>query len=559
MEGQRSIGAILALAVGLTLVWPGRAGARVSEDEAVRAASCATLLTGTSGTPKDFLPPEAPTSLTPLLNDQATSEPTDDEAARLPERVDLRASTASFNERYEFALLDGSIFVRERESGDPWLKLHLPACFAGRLAALSADDEQLIAVDEDRAVYTMDYALGDVWTFNWTARWGPYFWANVGIELPEDTVTWSKSNLTAAADGGWVDEAGNFNESGGVTTVYLLREDRQRITFLDPWLPIDYSYEMCGPQRGTLRIAELSASGSVTFVAGFDGSLWTRLYDFDTSGSNAIFHTGSYEDQRGREDHVIQLPASPWVRQPEPPGLYTDVISIEKRRQADKTNMVRLLRIEGALEGETGYWEKDWRDEDWAFVPTGRELTGTPLPHADEPSHGPAEDLRFTGTVGDVEVEVPDFNPYCNEATLVLRAGNDQLHLTLHTVDGLRQEQRARGLDDEAHEYYGVIEVPAEILSDLDGLPPALRSFVEDELQSEQWPGFAVSAFRDRLLFGADSEQPCHVLWRDTSTPDLYGHEPPPETIRPRLPLDPGAEMASWTASWDYDRTRRRC
>jgi hypothetical protein len=548
---------LVAVAIGAGF-FPAWATAQSLEDP-TREASCAALLAGTASTPKDQLPPRAPDALTPTLNDQAATPAAEDHAARLPERVDLRTSTESFNARYDFALLDGQIFVRERGSAEAWLRLNLPACFAGRVTAISADDEELIAVDPERSVYTMDYALGDVWTFNWTARWGPHFWANVGIELPADTAAWTLSNLTAKADGGWVDEAGNFNSSGGVTTVFVLREDRQRITYLDPWLPIDYSYEMCGPQRGTLRLSGISASGSTTFVAGMNGSLWTRLYDFDTSGANSIFVDYSYEDQRGLSDHRVQLPASPWVEHDPPPGRYTDLVSIEKIFREDKTDMTRRLRVEGAQDGATGFWEKDWRDDEWTFVPTGRELLGNPLPRAGQQTHGPAEDFRFTGTIGNTEVSVPNFNPYCGDSDLIVRSGTEELTLTLHSVDGLRQEQRARGLDDTAHEYYGVIEVPPSVLENLDDLDPELRAFVQNELGGMRYAPFAVSAFSDRIRLGSKIEVPCYELIRSGGIDDTYPHEPYPDTVKPRPPLDLGADLAAYSAAWDYGRTRWRC
>ena len=109
--------------------------------------------------------------------------------------------------------------------------------------------------------------------------------------------------------------------SGKVSHIWSLRDGRPAADVQDPWLPLDQSYEMCGPQRGRFKAVNLSASGSFVFVIGPHGDLFTRLYDFDLSGHDAVFFHYSYEDQRGKGDGApIQLPAAPWVRQPKIPA-----------------------------------------------------------------------------------------------------------------------------------------------------------------------------------------------------------------------------------------------
>ncbi len=139
--------------------------------------------------------------------------------------------------------------------------------------------------------------------------------------------------------------------------IWGLRSGGQRLTFWDPWLPLDESYEMCGPHRGRFKAVNLSASGSFVFVVGRDGDLFTRLYDFDISGHDPVFFRYSYEDQRGKGDgSPIQLPAAPWVEQPKVPGAITSAISIHK---VGEGTIHRILRVEGTRDGQTGYWERD--------------------------------------------------------------------------------------------------------------------------------------------------------------------------------------------------------
>ena len=63
-------------------------------------------------------------------------------------------------------------------------QLPLPPCFDGRVASISLDDDEMIALDDARRIYTMDSALKDPASFNWTSRWGTPFWTGPGYALP---------------------------------------------------------------------------------------------------------------------------------------------------------------------------------------------------------------------------------------------------------------------------------------------------------------------------------------------------------------------------------------
>jgi hypothetical protein len=49
---------------------------------------------------------------------------------------------------------------------------------------------------------------------------------------------------------------------------------------------------------------------------------------------------------------------------------------------------------------------------------------------------------------------------YCSPAHLRVREGKRVQNLKLHTVGGLRQQARARGLEDPPREQYGAIQAP---------------------------------------------------------------------------------------------------
>jgi hypothetical protein len=433
-------------AVALIALFAGPALAQDPTDPVNEGAieqSCKSLQGGTAGLP-DHVPaesgaeppatwPEAPEGL-------------------LPAKVFLRTPSESFNRLYEFATRGGRIYVRTRDGDDPWRQLPLPLCFDGRVASISLDDDELIALDTSRRVYTMDNVLKDPTAFNWTNRWGTPFWTGPGYTLPA-TKAWSWSVISPLEDKNWTDPAGNRTAvgSGKVSHIWGLRRGGQRITFWDPWLPLDESYEMCGPHRGRFKAVNLSASGSFVFVIGRRGDMFTRMYDFDISGHDPVFFDYSYEDQRGKGDGApIQLPAARWVEQPKIPGRITSAISIHK---TGVDAIHRILRVEGKRHRKTGYWERDVADRrrnGWTFHRTGLPLIAKTLrnPHGDTSRRGlgRSEDRRY----GDLR----RFNVYCSPA----RIRHDGRTLLLHHVDGLRQQARGRGLDDVPRMQYGAVE-----------------------------------------------------------------------------------------------------
>ncbi|KAB2854275.1 MAG: hypothetical protein F9K43_29970, partial [Bauldia sp.] len=265
----------------------------------------------------------------------------------LPRRVHLRGRTATYNRLYEFTLADGELFARRRGSQERWRRVPLPDCLEGQLRGISADDDEMVGLDRDRNVFTMDNALKHPQLWNWSKRWGPPVWNGDGFALPANTKAWTWSVISPAEDETWTDPAGNRYPVGEykVSHVWGLRGGGRRLTFWDPWLPRDNSYEMCGPHESRFRSVNLSASGSRVFVIGRRGDMFTRLYDFDISGHDPVFFTYSYEDQRGNGDgSPIQLPAEPWTRQPKIDGRITSAISVEKR---GRDAVHATLRVEG--------------------------------------------------------------------------------------------------------------------------------------------------------------------------------------------------------------------
>jgi len=400
----------------------------------------------------------------------------DPKRVSLPSQVVFRSTTQTFNRRYQFALVNGRIWYKSNTAvthiKEPWAPLPSSTCFAGRVQGISVDDDELIAVDKDRWVYGMDGALKSPTFFNWSMRWGPPFWTGPGRKLPTGISTWSWSVVSQVEDKYFTDTAGNSHDVGfgKVSHIWTLGNGGQRLTYLDPWLASDESYEACGPHRGRFRAVNLSTSGSTIFIVGRHGDLFTRLYDFDIAGADSFFYDYSYDDQRGVNNPKIQLPSPPWVRQPKIRGTITSRISVHKMGEG---HVRRELRVEGKRSGRVGYWHKDVRASTWAFTATGGKLVGRVLdnPAADASARGlgPSEDRRYRGSVPGGVVTIPNFNTYCTPSAVeVALTGGPRIRLFLHTVDNIREFRRARGLDGKPRAFSGTLEVPPALRASRD-------------------------------------------------------------------------------------------
>lgn len=451
---------------------------------------CPALAGGTIGTTESAaMPGRDHDQGNPLKDGDPSTAP-----QGLPDQVVFRTDQQSFNRRYQFAVARGTIWYKSNTAvtgiHEPWAHLPVPACFEGKVAGISADDDELIAVDTDRWVYGLDGALRSPKYFNWSMRWGNPFWTGPGLKLPAGQWVWSV--VSQLEDVAWQDTAGNSHPvgAGKVSHIWVLNHDGQRLTYLDPWLPRDQSYEACGPQRGRFRSAALSASGSELFVVGRYGDLFTRLYDFDVAGADPLFYDYSYDDQRGVAKPKIQLPSPGWVQQPKIPGTITDLISVHK---AGAYYQHRILRVEGVRGGQVGYWHKDLADPAWQFTTTGGRLQGHLLanPQRDTSAVGlaPSEDRSYSGTVsgtaGGARITVADFNTYCTPAQVQVQLAHGQrFTLLLHTVDNIRQVKRARGLDAHPRMLNGTLEIP-----------PSVRQSPDAEVRA-----FAASLGRGRFV-----------------------------------------------------------
>ncbi len=457
----------------------------------------------------------------PELEDDLTNDtgpravPADDAPADLPDAVHLRGMTETYNRNYWFALHDGSLWFRPNlevtgvDGG--WGRVPTPECLDGRITQISADDDELVALDAERRIHQLDQVLADPALWNWSTRWGNPFWTGDGWNVPAGAA-WDWSVVSNKEDETWLDPAGNHHAigDGKVSHIWLLGEDRQTLTYLDPWLPRDLSYEACGPLRGRFVSEAMVSSGSTLMVVNAYGDIWTRVYDFDIAGADPVFFSYAYEDQRGVSNPRIQLPGAPWVAQPKVPGDITDRISIFKQGTGVTD---RTLRIEGRdAEGRTGYWEKPiglgtehpWINGEssqvdpiaegagtaWTFVPTGAPLRGRLLDN--RPDHalsaattGPSDDRRYRQADVDTSWSgtILDFNLYCTPSTLRVEVGDGSVFdLLLHVTDTIRQSPIHAGLADEPRGARLTVEVPPALWEARADQSPAVQQFLADEL-----------------------------------------------------------------------------
>lgn len=440
-------------------------------------------------------------------------------AVNLPTRVYLRGSKESYTATHYFAVREGRLFVKANEevtgTQEAWREMLVPRCLRGSVSEVSADGTVVLALNQARDIYSWDSANYAPGAAGWTRRWGAPFWTDMGEAIPADVRDWATSHTSGSSgDTSYIDSAGREQAIYGILTIYALRGDGLRITYLDPWLPSDESREVCGPERGTVPMAGLTGSGSTVMVVSRGGRIYTRLYEFDVSGGNAVFLDYSWQDQDGVAAPLMQLPAPDWIAHSTIPGRFTNRLSL---RKLPPDTRHRIMRVEGwDNSGHTGYWQKDIAERHWMFVRTDEAIQGSEMPLQDTAPYLP-EDSRYSGRIDGYAAEVLDFNPYCSPATLRIKISDKPLDLVLHSTDGLRQERRARGLDGNPHVYRSAVEVPKAIWNHLDKQPTAIRTFIATHFGDKRFLTGPLSATPGKLQIS----QPCWTLTRDSNVVDL--------------------------------------
>ena len=365
----------------------------------------------------------------------------------LPNRVILKTPQQTFTHKYDFMLIDGKIWVKSRISGGEfsnWDMLNghgLPAKSktaspykkVSKLKEISADGENLIAVDTNNIVYYTK-------TYNW--KWKDHFSVlpmTKQLKLPV-----GKRAFGISHRGNYMkyynDIDGNAHSvSAGVTTLYLLDKSGHTIFFADPWLPPKFSHIIDTPNQGTFIASNMAVSGSTIFLINAAGEMYTRLYDYDTSGQNPVLAYSYKREKRKSSSRkmVRSLPNESWRKQPNIDAKITNSITIF---QTGKGNSSFELRVEGQdPDGNTGYYTKAIYDDDWNFVPTNLPLTGKAINTnvAKSKLFCPAKVRSYSGVIKrgkfEVKATLEDFWPYSPPSMISFKIGKETFKAKLHT------------------------------------------------------------------------------------------------------------------------------
>lgn len=335
---------------------------------------------------------------------------------KLPKHVYFRDNNGGFNREFEVCLYNGNLYIRHRNVDEKWRVAPVPKALKGHIAAISVDADEIMALDENNWIYTMVGLFDDTDQWTWSRNWGEVFDIGTGYQVINgENGQWSLSNIDPDYDLTYTDIDGRLHDVGGAgcTQIFMKDpEDPTKIYFLDPWLPADESREIGTPYHSRFKVQSFSSSASMTFVINKYGDMFTRLFDYDLSGSDEVFFEYSWFSQVNVKDATenswserltsakIRLPSPSWEQQPKIDGTITDRISVESTAQGSQN---RRLKVEGKRKGHTGYFTKLVNDKTWKFVRTDEPLQGTVLQNSTKDTSkkdlAPKSGLHYKGTV----------------------------------------------------------------------------------------------------------------------------------------------------------------
>ncbi|MEU0540556.1 hypothetical protein ABZ319_11840 [Nocardia sp. NPDC005978] len=435
-----------------------------------------------------------------------------------PPAIEFRDYTQGFNDYVDVVLRDGALYVRPRASNDPWRKVTTPGCLDGGIEAISVNGNMLVAIDARGWIYSLDNLLSGPLLWNWTHSYGGPIWLWPGMKIPgseSDSISSNRWALSHRMSGSFVDAAGYRHPlTAGLVQIVSLTGDGSRITYQDPWLPADLSYEIGGPVGGRFIGESLSVSGSVTVVMNRYGDIYSREYDLDLAGANHIPGRYTWQPQGDKPSApnqlaerldprfaAISLPAADWRHQPKVPGEITSRLSIQDSGPAVED---RVLVVEGRSGGNTGFWSKPLYADSWQFTATGQPLQQALLPadpRVDQSALtlAPEVDLSFAGSLpAGWTLTLDHFDWAQTEHAVTLTSPSNRTYpVRLYTTDELRLLPRAPGLDD----------TPRGLESALD-LRPAnpfapenteLADYIRTHLNNQQIYELKIQATRSRL------------------------------------------------------------
>jgi hypothetical protein len=399
-------------------------------------------------------------------------------AAPLPEEVLVPTPTEAIGLGQLWAVRDGKLWVKPTRPGAPagwrpYKDTGLPPDTKRPVVAIFADE------DEHLTVATDDGLLHHHENGAWHSLWGlPSLpedpWAGrapLALPVPLKTlragqVAYSMRHRNVLY---YEDIRGQQFHWGdvGCTSLFVLDErDDTRILFADPWIPPDFSREVCGPRitdgegaTSSVRLAAIAASASTLFVVARDGALFTRFDDYDHNGGTPLLPYSYAETapqalpgtDPSSSIQIRALPGEDW--RPVVPiaregrGRISRHIAV---LQTGVGNRARELRVVGDdASGRRGLYRKELEAPAWRFEPRDIAVADDDWIDPRAPALAPVPALSFQGFVrgkeragararrfGDVSARTDDFWFHCSPFTLTLTVGQREVKILVHAVDG---------------------------------------------------------------------------------------------------------------------------
>lgn len=307
---------------------------------------------------------------------------------KFPDEIVIKTMTQTFGFEYEFCLDDGKIWYKKRGTSKNEWQLYLQTGLpfsknkkfnnVERIVEIAADADCLYAFSSDGKLYRS--YLKKITSYP-PFEWVDYFGWPKKIQLYQNSSVKNKKGWAVGSSRldveYYTDINGNEHNYGplGVESITFLCEDGKHIRYSDPACPSDFSHSFKMPQDENFTAENISESASTIFLIGNDGTLYTRLVDYNTVGSDPMLYEYTYENiktkynGKNKKSNTTKwgLPNEDWTKQPRLPkdARITKYITII---QNGKGNDARELRVAARnSKGKTGYFYKAIKDSEWKF------------------------------------------------------------------------------------------------------------------------------------------------------------------------------------------------
>lgn len=451
-----------------------------------------------------------------------------------PPTIVFRDNQHTFAFRYELFLEDGTIWIRSKSDfvgrTEGWYKLpkeSLPKDI--QITEISTDGVAFVLKDDQDILWRSGefFKALSHWTWHKNMGWLGLPLLSANHMKSTDALMWDVTDGSLRVNLYEQDLLGNKHpflpgpdgEPGGIAQIYALSKDRRTLYSNDYWVSTDWRRVSCGPYRSQLKIQSLSSSGSTMFVITEKGDMFTRFWNYNTSGASAPTNRYTLDPLKAKAGSFYTtrfIPAEPWFPQPPIDGVITDRITIFSTGHAG--NHARMLRVEGRQEEHIGYFEKLIFAKEWTFVPHGNSLKGMVLDNRAQAGQTkkrlvednlilPSNDMNFEGTFGKYIMRLHNLHLDCSPAYLEIEKEGHSVFLIAHTAlespisSKKGNHYRKRG---EINRYRVYLELPQQYVQSSPEIQKLVQ-FVKRNWKNEQKRYFygTLLANEDKAIFKA--------------------------------------------------------